>query len=206
MNNYESVYLSTIAKKAISLLATISVSTVLLAEFMADTAYAGRTNQTTTLTRNFSGVRSCSRSSRQNDEARIAINSFLNRQSRPAYERSWSFTERNYNNRTSSTGKRSCTGRIRIRLNYYTVAKDFTICNRTNANLKFSFKWSGQSSSKSISANDCLRYTNWHPDTYIDFDGSFRDGYQRVTYTLRDGWRYNFRRDGSRGIELYHEN
>lgn len=168
-------------------------------------AEAGITNKTVTLTTKFGGVDSCHRSKRQKSEARKKVNSFLKKRDYPAHARNFKIIETSYERSQDSwTRVRECKGMVKVKLDYYTVSKDFLICNRTNFDLPFSFRWSGESISKSIAANQCLRYSNWHPDTSIQFDGSLRRGEQTVTYRLGDNWKYNFRQDGRNAIELYH--
>ena len=168
-------------------------------------AEAGITNKTVTLTKNFGGVASCHRDNRQKSEARKKVNTFLKKRDYPAYARNWKIIQTSYHQSQDGwTRVRECKGMVKVKLDYYTVSKDFSICNRTNFDLPFSLKRSGESISKSIAANECRNYSNWHPETSIKFDGSFRGGYQTVVYRLNDNGKYKFERDGRNAVELYH--
>lgn len=188
-------------QKTLSLAVTVCLAAGLIEGAIFKPVYAATTNRTRVLTRSFTGVRSCDDASRQSSEANAEIRNFLNKQFFPSYQRSWRFLERRYNNHTAWDGKRSCSGWIKIRLNYYIVSKNFKICNRKDSRVVFRLKRTGSSRRQTISPGYCRTYTRIHPDTYIDFDGSTRPKYQRVTYALNDKRGYYFEQNG-REIDL----
>ncbi len=168
---------------------------LLLAVFNLDigSAEAARKSYTTTLTRNFTGVASCNRSSRQNDEAKIAVNNYLSKRNLPSYSQGWQITDTWYKQESHPINGRRCRGKVTVRLNYYSVVKNFRICNRDNQVVKYSL------SGKQLSVNPkkCMSHSGYHPNTVVVFDGDRRQGYQKVSYNLYDNGRYYFKREGT---------
>lgn len=104
-------------KKLKSIFLLTGFSCLFLNTFNVNSAEAARSYYTTTLTRNFKGVKSCGSSSRQNQEARIAVSEFLKSRRRPTYSQGWKITYR-WSRQKRKMGKRKCYGSIKVRLRY----------------------------------------------------------------------------------------
>ena len=101
--------------KSICLLAGFSC--LFLNTLNVNSAEAARIQYTTTLTKNFQGVRSCGTRSRQNQEARNAVKKFLRSRRSRAYAKSWRIIHRR-SRQTIRLRKRKCYGTVKVQLRY----------------------------------------------------------------------------------------